>query len=43
MTSFSALVLSLPTRNSTVHIEVLDHLVIGDGQYCSFTETGRWS
>jgi DNA repair protein RadC len=33
----------LRAAGTLLGIEVLDHLVIGDGQYCSFTETGRWS
>ena len=38
-----ALTQRLRAAGTLLGIEVLDHLVIGDGQYCSFTETGRWS
>jgi DNA repair protein RadC len=33
----------LRAAGTLLGIDVLDHLVIGDGQYCSFVETGRWS
>jgi len=38
-----ALTQRLRAVGALLGIDVLDHLVIGDGQYCSFKETGRWS
>jgi len=33
----------LRAAGTVLGIDVLDHLVIGDGQYYSFKETGHWS
>jgi DNA repair protein RadC len=32
----------LRSAGTLLGVEVLDHVVIGDGRYVSFRETGRW-